>query len=172
MLQEVLNYSESLHPTLDLWDVNQLIAAIYASLRDDLELNRVQARLDLQPNLPLVKLDYKKISYCLRNIISNSLEAMPEGGRLEIATLQEGAEIVIRIGDDGPGMTPEMIREVTAPFFSTKEEGSGLGLSLCARILEGHAARFDIDSRQGRGTTFTIHLKTPGEEYHGTIAGS
>ncbi len=172
VLQEVLNYSESLHPTLDQWDINQLVTGVYASLRDDLQLGRIESRLDLTPGLPLVKIDYKKIAYCLRNLINNFLEALPEGGRLRIVTRQEGSEIVIQLSDNGPGMTAEMIREVTAPFFSTKEEGSGLGLSLCARILQGHGARFEIASTPGEGTTFTIGIRTSGEEHHGTFAHS
>jgi signal transduction histidine kinase len=86
VLQEVLNYSESQHPTFDLWDVNELIATVYTGLHDDLELSGVVCRLDFAAGLPLVRIDYKKISYCLRSLIRNALEAMPRGGTMEIRT--------------------------------------------------------------------------------------
>jgi signal transduction histidine kinase len=161
ILQEVLNYSESLHPTLDLWDINNLVTAVYASLREDLELSGVECRLRLDPGLPQVRIDYKKMAYCIRSIVTNSLEAMPRGGRIELRTERGGDEAQIVITDTGPGMSPEMVREVTSPFFSSKERGSGLGLSLCARILEGHGADFEIQSAEGTGTTFIIRLKIP-----------
>ncbi len=163
ILQEVLNYSESLHPTLDLWDVNNLITGVYAGLRDDFEMTGVTCRLQLEPGLPNVQLDYKKMAYCLRSILTNSLEVMNEGGVIEIRTMRRGNEIHLILADDGPGMPQETLKEITSPFFSSKERGSGLGLSLAARILEGHGAGLAIESAVGKGTTFTISLKIPQE---------
>ena len=171
VLQEVLNYSESLHPTLDLWDINQLATGVYASIQDDLKAAGVECRLDLDPQLPLVKIDYKKIVYCLRSIVNNMLEALGRGGRMEIRTTRIGDELHLILSDNGPGMAPELVRSVTAPFLSSKEQGSGLGLSLCARILETHGARFDIRSDPGVGTTFTIRLNIAKEEKDGTHTG-
>ncbi len=161
ILQEVLNYSESLHPTLDLWDVNSLITGVYAGLHDDLEMAKVDCLLRLDPGLPQVRIDYKKMAYCIRSILTNSLEALPEGGRIEVRTERCGDRLQVVLADNGPGMSQEMIRQITTPFFSSKEKGSGLGLSLCARILEGHGADFEIQSAEGEGTMFIIRLKLP-----------
>ncbi len=166
VLEEVLSYSESLHPTFDWWDINQLITGVFAGLRDDLKLNHVNCRFDLEPNLPKGKLDYKKISYCLRSLTTNAIEAMPAGGQIEIHSALCNDEIQITLTDTGPGMTAETIQSVTTPFFSTKDSGSGLGLSLCARILEEHGANLDITSEEGKGTTFTIRLKISREDEH------
>lgn len=171
VLQEVLNYSESLHPTFDLWDVNQLVATVYTGLHDDLELSGVECRLDFAAGLPLVRIDYKKISYCLRSLIRNALEAMPRGGTLEIRTRRRENELLIVLADSGSGIAPESLRAVTLPFFTTRDDGSGLGLSLCARILEEHGARLDIASEEDAGTTITIILNIPTEETHGPTAG-
>ncbi|WP_298038906.1 ATP-binding protein [uncultured Desulfuromonas sp.] len=171
VLQEVLNYSESLHPTFDLWDVNQLATGVYGGLREDLELSGIDCRLDLQPGLPMIQLDYKKMVYCLRSIINNAIEALPRGGSLGIRTSGVGDDLQITVTDSGPGISPDVLRSVTSPFFSTKEEGSGLGLSLCARILEAHGATLDIEGCEGDGTAFTIHMKTPKEENHGSTSG-
>jgi len=171
VLQEVLNYSESLHPTFDLWDVNQLVAAVYTGLREDLELSGVECRLDFAAGLPLVHIDYKKLAYCLRGLIRNAVEAMPRGGRMDIRTLQRDGELLIVLADSGSGITADILRSAALPYFTTKDEGSGLGLSLCARILEEHGARLDIASEEGSGTTITIILNIPTEETHGPTAG-
>jgi two-component system, NtrC family, sensor kinase len=89
---------------------------------------------------------------------------MPNGGTLRIGTVRADNEVLITVSDTGPGMSAKTVKQATAPFFSTKDRGSGLGLSLCARILEGHGAEFDILSSEGAGTTFTIRLQIPREE--------
>ncbi len=159
MLQEVLSYSESLHPTFDLWDINQLVTGVYAGMQDDFKHTGISFELNLGSNLPPVRVDYKQLSYCLRSILNNALEAMPGGGAIEIATRRADDQLQIILRDNGAGMSPETLRSITAPFFSTKDQGSGLGLSLCARILEGHGAELEVESREGAGTTFTIRLK-------------
>ncbi len=167
VLQEVLTYSESLHPTLDLWDINQLLTGFYTGLSEDLKLHGISGRLQLDPRLPLLRVDYKKLTYCIRSIVNNAIEAMPQGGSLSLSSQRQDQEALIQIVDSGPGMTPETLQAATTPFYSTKEQGTGLGLSLCARILEGHGARLEIASEQGVGTTFTIRLKITGENTHG-----
>lgn len=171
VLEEALNYSESLHPTLDLWDVNQLITGVYAGMKEDLEISGVECKLNIEPILPLIKVDYKKIAYCIRSIIHNAMEAMPQGGKMEIRTAQAGDELHIIFSDNGPGMSPETVKAATSPFFSTKEKGSGLGLSLCIRILEGHGANLQIKSAEGAGTTFIMRLKIPREDNYGPTTG-
>ncbi|WP_432821798.1 GAF domain-containing sensor histidine kinase [Trichloromonas sp.] len=166
VLQEVLSYSESLHPTFDWWDINQLITGTFAGLRDDLQMNHVNCRFDLEPNLPKAKLDYKKIAYCLRSLVTNAIEAMTGGGQILVRSVLCNDEIHITLTDTGPGMTAETIQAVTTPFFSTKESGSGLGLSLCVRILDEHGAELGIASEEGQGTTFTIRQKISREEEH------
>ncbi len=164
VLQEVLSYSESLHPTFDWWDINQLVTRVYSGVRDDLQLSKVSCRLDLAPGLPQAKVDYKKIGYCLRSILQNALEALPPGGEIALRTARQGDAIEVVVSDNGPGMSPETLKEATAPFFSTKESGSGLGLSLCARILEEHGTALEISSQEGVGTTFTMRLNIHRED--------
>lgn len=171
VLQEVLNYSESLHPTFDLWDINQLIAGVYAGLNEDLELGGIECRLDFAAGLPLVRVDYKKISYCLRSLIRNAIEAMSPGGAMEIRTCRRENELLIVLADSGHGMTAETMHSVTLPFFTSRDDGSGLGLPLCARILDEHGARLDITSEEGVGTIITIILNIPTEATHGPTAG-
>jgi len=171
VLQEVLSYSESLHPTFDLWDVNQLVAAVYAGLRDDLELSGAECRLDFATELPLVHIDFKKLSYCLRSLIRHALEAMPAGEKMEIRTRRRGDELLIVLTGSEAGGGDDALRTAAHPFLPGTEAESGLGLSLCSRILGEHGARLEIGGAAGEGTTITIILNIPTEEKHGPTAG-
>jgi signal transduction histidine kinase len=88
--------------------------------------------------------------------MANALQAMPEGGRLQISTgpVEEGAAVTI--SDTGGGISPENIDKVFEPYFTTKETGIGLGLALTRKILMEHGGNISIDSTPGRGTTVRI----------------
>jgi hypothetical protein len=129
-------------------------------------MNHVSCRFDFEPNLPKVKIDFKKITYCLRSLVTNAIEAMSAGGQIQVRSALFDDEIHITLTDTGPGMSAETIQAITTPFFSTKESGSGLGLSLCLRILEEHDANLGIASEVGKGTIFTIRLKISREDKH------
>jgi hypothetical protein len=171
VLEEVLNYAESQHPTFDLWDINRLVAEVYAGLRDDLEMGDVACRLDLAPALPLVKVDFKKIAYCLRSIVRHALAAMPRGGKMEIRTARAEDELHIVLTHDGAATPLGTIETVNSSALSAARKDSGMGLALCARILEDHNADLDIRNPGETGTIFIIRLRIPKEEIHGSTAG-
>ncbi|HUJ72058.1 MAG TPA: ATP-binding protein, partial [Verrucomicrobiae bacterium] len=88
----------------------------------------------------------------------NGLEAMPDGGLLTVGTRRDGAQAALQITDTGKGMTEEQLRQVFAPFFSTKAQGTGLGLSLAQQIVTEHGGHIECVSAVGKGSTFTIYL--------------
>ncbi|WP_027713914.1 histidine kinase dimerization/phospho-acceptor domain-containing protein [Desulfuromonas sp. TF] len=171
VLEEVLSYSESLHPTYDRWDINHLVTEVYSGLREDLETNDVNCRLVLAPDLPLVMVDFKKIVYCLRSIIRLALTDIPRGGEMEICTARKENELSIILSHGGKALHPETIRAVTSESFSEARQGGGLGLALCARILEDHGSDLEIRGREGAGTSFVIRLHIAKEESYGPSVG-
>lgn len=95
----------------------------------------------------------------LTNLIFNAVDALPQGGRIFLETSIEGDEAVVRVRDNGSGMTESVRQRCLEPFFSTKgERGTGLGLSMVYGIIERHRGKLEIDSAPGHGTTFTIRL--------------
>jgi len=93
------------------------------------------------------------------NLLLNALEAMPEGGRLEVESREEDGRIVVGIRDTGTGMTEEVQQKIFQPFFTTKEEmGTGLGLSIVYRIVDDHGGEIEVESVPGEGTGFTLYL--------------
>jgi CheY-like chemotaxis protein/anti-sigma regulatory factor (Ser/Thr protein kinase) len=105
------------------------------------------------------------------NIVLNSVDALPEGGTIRLATQVRGERVIVRIQDDGVGMDEETRKHLFEPFFTTKGEGgSGLGLSVAYGILTRHGATIEIESQPGHGTTVTVSLprarEAPREDGH------
>ena len=119
--------------------------------------------VDARP-VPAVHVIVAEIRELLLNLIFNAVDAMPEGGRITIATDQaDNGSAVISVSDDGVGMSKEIQRQVFQPFFSTKgDHGSGLGLSVCQTIATRHGASLSVESTPKEGTTFTLDAASGG----------
>jgi signal transduction histidine kinase len=109
-------------------------------------------------DIPSFRFDIEKIKQALLNLVKNALEAMPQGGRIEISTGREDGTAIITVADTGPGIEAGDLPLIFEPFFTRKGAGTGLGLSITQRIVEEHHGRIAVESGQGTGTTFIIHL--------------
>ncbi len=124
----------------------------------------IEIRKDLQPDLPLLRLDPNLLHQAFLNILVNARQAMPNGGQLTVSTCRRrnllGKEEVVEvaIGDTGPGIPNEHLSRIFKPFFTTKTQGTGLGLAIAARIVEQHEGRIRVESEPGKGATFRITL--------------
>ncbi|MCM2987955.1 ATP-binding protein [Bacillus safensis] len=128
-----------------------------------LKTNAVLSNIDLkQPfkkqDAGAILADANQMKQLFINLIKNAIEAMPEGGSIYISTEKVMNEWKITIQDEGKGMSEEDIQKIYDPFFSTKTEGTGLGLTICATILKDHHGRMDVFSELGKGTAFHIYL--------------
>jgi len=92
------------------------------------------------------------------NLMFNAIEAMPQGGALAVKTLLDDSENTLRIAisDSGKGMEPPVLDQMFQPFFTTKRKGSGLGLSICQRLVDQHGGSISAESAPGKGTVFTL----------------
>ncbi len=122
---------------------------------------------DFADPVPPVEIDRGQISQVLNNILLNAREAMPGGGMIRVrgyreehppAFLPEGDYVVLEIEDEGGGIPRENLGRIFDPYFSTKERGSGLGLATAHSIIERHGGRIHVESEEGRGSIFRIHL--------------
>lgn len=128
-----------------------------------LKTNAVLSNIDLkQPfkrqDAGAILADANQMKQLFINLIKNAIEAMPEGGSIYISTEKVLNEWKITIQDEGKGMSEEDIQKIYDPFFSTKKEGTGLGLTICATILKDHHGTMDVSSELGKGTAFHIYL--------------
>jgi two-component system sensor histidine kinase HydH len=120
--------------------------------------HQVQCNKRCSADLPKIMVDEKLLQQALINIIMNSLDAMPKGGRLSVTARQKGDFIMIRISDTGKGIARNDIEKIFNPFFTLKHDGVGLGLSVTHRIIQSHKGKIEVKSVYNQGTKFTIML--------------
>jgi len=139
-------------------DINPLITEVAEFVRTELEQNKVRLLLELDEKLPPVLIDERHMKQVFFNLVTNARAAMPDGGLLTIATMRSGSEIRISVCDTGVGISPESLRKIFEPYYTTKENGTGLGLTLVYKIIKEHRGDITVDSREGEGTDFGITL--------------
>jgi len=126
--------------------------------------------MDLTESRPKVKVDIDRMKRACLNLIRNALDAMPEGGTLTVTSEQNGNYFRISFSDTGMSMPKETLKRLWTPLFTTKAKGMGFGLPICKRIVEAHGGSIAVESRLGKGTTFTVtipiqpKMKEGGEE--------
>jgi signal transduction histidine kinase len=115
--------------------------------------------LDVEPGLPPVLGYGGEMNQVWTNLVDNALDAVPEGGRVEISAARAGRRVVVRVVDNGPGVPPHLTERIFDPFFTTKPvgEGTGLGLDFVRRLVRRHHGEIEVDSRPGR-TEFRVSL--------------
>ncbi len=123
-----------------------------------LDQKHVELRKNLNPELPAVQGDPDQIWEVVLNLIRNAVDAMPGGGNLTVSTQADGAKALLSISDSGRGMTEEEARNLFVPFFTTKSDGTGLGLAYAQQVISEHGGRIDCATVRGKGSTFSIQL--------------
>jgi signal transduction histidine kinase len=128
---EVLAHADSLYPVRDMWDVNELATNVSRELRQKMERQGVTCSLNLGKDLPMAFIDYRQIAFCLRKIISDAMEAMPEDGTIVISTWTEETALVLEIRDNARVMTPSTHDTGYSSSFTDGEQAGVLPASLC-----------------------------------------
>jgi len=162
LIAALLNFASPPKARFIEGDLNRVMQDTFLLLHRECERQKVE--LNFAPShLPSFPFDGEKIKQALLNVIKNALEAMPDGGSIEVQTdLHEGMA-VIRIADSGPGIPATDLPLIFEPFFTRKGAGTGLGLSITQRIVEEHHGRITVESSAGEGTRFTILLPLASE---------
>lgn len=153
VLDEVLSYSDSLYPVLDHWEINHLVSKIFAEFADRIAEGKVQASLDLAPDLPPAFIDYRQISFCIRNLVHSLIETVGATGSFSLATHPEPESIALVLQADVDGMDQSEAADLDA----------SLGIALCRSLLEKQQIRFTSE-RIGPRITLTIYLPTERRE--------
>ncbi len=160
IVQQVLHFARPREPQFCPNALNDIVAYCLELAKVYLRKAGVEIDLQLEPDLPLIIMDYSQISQVIMNLVINGIEAMSEGGRLLIRTSlheeKDGTAVTLEVSDTGYGILDEDRNRIFDPFFTRKPEGTGLGLSISRQIVEKHGAFIEIESTRGVGTTFRI----------------
>lgn len=145
--------------TFSVIPVQEKIKRIVSLLEEEAAYHKVTFQLNLENEDVFIQCVLKQIQQVFINIIKNAMDAMPDGGVIEIGcAMEEGTKAKITIADTGIGMSSERLRKLGEPFYSQKEKGTGLGLMVSYKIIENHHGTIQFESKEGVGTIVTIHL--------------
>ncbi len=146
-------------PRLPVMTLQRLAVAVDDMLfwiRQPARAQGVEVSSNVEPDLPPLKADAAQLRQVLLNLLVNALHAMPDGGRLEVRGRAAGSMARIEVHDTGHGVPQNLQANIFKPFFSTRVKGSGLGLAVCAKLVDDHGGSIALESEPGN-TTFTIH---------------
>lgn len=143
--------------------VSALVQEVLPAFGERIRSQGVTLRVEIPETLPEVHVDPMKLEQALVELLANALDAMPSGGTLTIAATistdpRQIAGVTVSVTDTGRGIPAEALASVGQPFFTTRQEGTGLGLATARRFVEQHGGRLALDSRPGAGTTIRIWL--------------
>ena len=157
LVDEFNQFARMPRPERELSDLNPIVRNVVNLYAESVE--NIQIKTNLAPNLPRVSLDSEQITQALGNLIKNGIEAMPDGGTLNLSTqLMDGSKIQIKIQDTGIGMSSETLAQIFEPYYTTKDTGTGLGMAIVQRIIADHDGEVSVETEEGVGTTVLIEL--------------
>jgi signal transduction histidine kinase len=158
-------YTKSAPVERELVDVNELIPEMLVLLRSEANRHSLPMRTDLAADLPRVTADRVQLQQVFLNLMLNGIEAMKDsGGVLTIVSqLDNDDQLLISISDTGVGLPAEKADQIFNAFFTTKPQGSGMGLAISRSIVESHGGRLWASANSGRGATFHFTLPTAAE---------
>ncbi|NLM45569.1 MAG: PAS domain-containing protein [Firmicutes bacterium] len=160
IITELLSFFQPREDGLQFININNIIEDLLGLTQDTVSLSNIRFQTSLDKNMPLCLADAAQIKNALLHILRNAMEALPQGGTIAINSAYDSSkgEISITVCDSGTGIKQEDLAQVFRPFFTTKEMGMGLGLTLANRIIQHHGGHIKLESAWGKGTKVSIYL--------------
>lgn len=159
VIKALLDFGRPAAPALRPIAVRQVLDDVVLFTRRFASQNGVELLEEYGNDLPYVMADSEQLKQVFLNLVSNAVQSMSEeGGKLTVSTGAEDEFVYVRITDTGPGISPESLGKVFDPFYSTRDNGTGLGLTIVHRIVDEHGGHIEVTSDPGEGTAFTVHL--------------
>lgn len=161
LVMNMLSYSKEKRLSFNLYDINKVISDVVLLMAPRLKEKSIGIEKNLDTSIKEIMLDSDGIYNCVLNLISNAMEAMEsENGKIMVNTLndEKNKQVKIEIKDSGNGIPKDKINDVFNLFYSSKTKGTGLGLAVTKKIIDEHKGKILVESKEGKGTTFTIVL--------------
>ncbi|MBA3806445.1 MAG: PAS domain S-box protein [Acidobacteria bacterium] len=165
-VEQIMSFARPLNLTLREVNLNAVVAGVLQLLEPQITAGNVEKHVRLEEAAMCGQLDESSIRAALINLILNAVQAMPEGGRLGVTTTRGAMSLQLEITDTGVGMSAEQAEQIFEPFYTTKSQGLGLGMSYAKRIIEQHRGTISVESRPGVVTRVRVEL--PIEEERAT----
>ncbi len=163
LITELLEFARPSDPKLDFEDINSILDGMILLLSSETKKKQIEIMKTYSEDLPPIQIDREQIKQVFLNILLNSIEATSKQGEIIVKTrsfVKSGDEhyIQIEVTDTGHGIPPEHLEDIFTPFFTTKDKGSGLGLSISHQIIQDHRGYISVESELNKGASFFINL--------------
>jgi two-component system NtrC family sensor kinase len=169
LIRNLLDFARQSPPNLRSVGINDIFDKALELASHSAELQNIEVIRDFSSSLPNIMADFDQLQQVCTNLILNAVQAMPEGGKLNLSASTDDNFVKIEVHDTGCGISQENMRKLFTPFFTTKGKGKGVGLGLAVAhgIIQRHRGSIEVQSKEGEGTTFTIYLPICQEEHEG-----
>jgi len=166
LVRNLLDFARQSAPVLVETDLNDIVNRVLELTAHSAQLSKVEVVKELDPSLPKLTADPNQLQQVCTNLILNAIQAMPGGGKLHLRTSLDNGQLKMEVQDTGCGISPENMRKLFTPFFTTKKEvkGVGLGLAVSYGIIQRHHGKIEVHSKEGEGTIFAVYLPLHQEE--------
>lgn len=158
IVEEFITLARPLPLAPKAFAVDELLHEMAALTEGDARAAGIAVRVETAAGLPPLVGDRDRLKQVLLNLALNGVQAMTAGGSLTLGAHARGRAVSLTVADTGPGIAPEVLPRIFDPYFSTRRDGLGLGLTIVRRIVEAHGGTIEVDSAAGRGTRFTVTL--------------
>ena len=170
LMEQLLDLSRPTKLNLDSLNIHEVLDGVLLLEREAVPEWNVAVKKNFDPSLPPIRGDRAQLTQVFLNLVKNALQAMNGSGCLTLTTRIEtdfhirkqgkerGKFIWVDIDDNGPGIREEDLPQIFSPFFTTKNNGAGLGLAICYRIIKEHGGLIRVEGREGKGATFKVSL--------------
>jgi two-component system sensor histidine kinase HydH len=158
MVAEIEAFTVLLEPDLKPRDLGRVVDQVLAARDEALAQRQIVSERRIPPDLPRIPLDERLMGQALGHLIDNAMEAMPKGGQLTLTVTAEPKGLRLALWDTGIGIPPEDLPYIFDPFFSSKPDGTGMGLTKVYQVVSNHRGEIQIKSVPGQGTEVNIWL--------------
>jgi signal transduction histidine kinase len=163
LVNELLDFARTSDPKLEMEDVNNILDGMILLISTESKKKHIEVVKEYGQDIPLINIDKEQIKQVFLNILLNAIDATPENGKIGVKTrsfVKPGGEhyVQIEFTDTGCGIPAEHLEDIFNPFFTTKNSGSGLGLSISHQIIEDHKGYINVESELNKGSSFYINL--------------
>lgn len=158
VVQTLVDFSRPVELQLKDQDMRGIVSSVLMLASAEMETRNITVVSEV-PNRPVnVRIDGDLLKQALLNVVLNGAQAMAEGGELSVRLTEDGRAAILKVEDHGEGIPPEIRDRIFDLYFTTKREGSGIGLAMTYRIVQLHHGQLDVESRLGKGSTFTLRI--------------
>lgn len=162
ILNDLLSYARPRPPVFHPVDLNNTIEQAILLSRQQVSTKPIQIEFEANSSMPKVLHDPALIQQVVLNLLLNAIQAITGSGQIRVSLTREGQQAMIQVSDTGRGISAEALPKIFKPFFTTRSEGTGLGLSLAKGIVESHGGNIEVRSMLGKGSQFSIWLPIDG----------